>query len=207
LILPPDYFGKERQMTKETILLRLILVVTLLCGCGGSTGTFTEQGAETESSEPEPAREVTPPDVRVDPDRLAASQPKPEQARPEDVSAPTPESKTGAPQKQSEGDQQHVASLSQARKDLDTTMSELKTAIFEDRNPFVAMSIASRLADIFTRVGIADSQDPKLYDIIKKVKENYDKVREYLEGEQISGAQKFFTEMEKYYQEWKAQMK
>jgi len=195
-------------MIKETILLGLILVVTLLCGCGGSTGTFTEEkDTETESSAPEPAREVTPPDIRVDPDRRAASQPKPEQARPEEVSAPTSESKTGAPEKQSEADQQRAASLSQARKDLDTTLSELKTAIFEDRNPFAAMPIATKLGNILTRVGSADSQDPKLYEIIKNVKDNYDKVREYLEGEQISGAQHFFKEMEKYYQEWKAQMK
>jgi hypothetical protein len=93
------------------------------------------------------------------------------------------------------------------RAELDAAMAELKTAIFEDRDAFTGQEIALKLADLLERVGAADSQDEKLFGIIESVKENYIKVANYLQAQHISGAQQFFTEMEKHYLEWKARMK
>jgi hypothetical protein len=174
-------------MRPEISPLCAALSLTLLCGCGGHTDRFAEEAEKTESSASESVKESAPQDTTAG-------------------EASAPESKTSPPQEPSESDRQFT-SLYRARKNLDVTMTQLKTVIFEERDAFKGEDVAVKLADLIGFVGSADSQDPKLYDIILKVKDNFDKVTEYLQARHISGAQQFYTEMEKYYQEWKAQMK
>jgi hypothetical protein len=183
-------------------LLPVSVAVVLLCGCG-RTESYREDVVETESAAPQPVEKEVAPAKPMDPDRLVPQTP-PEQTKP--AEATPSERQPTAPETPNEP-AQSLPGLAQMRKDLDTIMAQLKTAIFEDRDPFAAQEIASKLGELFQTVSSADMGDPKLGDIIAKVKENYNKVIDYIGAQQISGAQRYFTEMEKHYQEWKAQMK